>query len=124
MFGQAQQRWMPQTFLPPFDAFQGSTLPYWLLLSAQLVILVVMATFAWRAQTGSLMPSRRAGQVLAWLGGIYMAVSLGRIAVGLTIASAPAWFTAWISAIFHLLLAAYVLTLARYHLRLSRAEAQ
>ena len=42
VLGQALQRWAPQPFLPPFDGFQGSNLPYGLLLSVQLVILVVM----------------------------------------------------------------------------------
>ena len=60
VLGQALQRWAPQPLLPPFDAFQGSNLPYWLLLSVQLVILVVMTIVCRRVQTGSLAPSARA----------------------------------------------------------------
>jgi hypothetical protein len=115
MLGQALQHWAPQPYLPPFNAFQGSNLPYWLLLSAQLVILVLMARFAWRVQAGSLVPGRCAASVLAWVGWIYMAGSLGRIAVGLVVPAAPAWFTTCISAVFHVVLAGYVLTLAYYH---------
>jgi hypothetical protein len=117
VFGQALQRWAPQPFLPPFDAFQGSNLPYWLLLSVQLVILVVMIVVARRVQTGSLAPSARAGTVLALVGWIYMTLSVGRIAVGLSAPAAPAWFLTWIPAVFHVVLAAYVLTLAHYHRR-------
>jgi len=117
VFGQALQRWAPQPFLPPFDAFQGSNLPYWLLLSVQLVILVVMIVVARRVQTGSLAPSARAGTVLALVGWIYMTLSVGRIAVGLSAPAAPAWFSTWIPAVFHVVLAAYVLTLAYYHRR-------
>ena len=120
VLGQALQRWLPQTFLPDFHDFQGSNLPYWLLLSAQLAILALMAVFARRVQIRKLHPNRRTGQVLACAGGVYMAGSLVRIIIGLTLPVAPAWFEAWISAIFHLVLAGFVITLATYHLRLSQ----
>jgi hypothetical protein len=117
VFGQALQRWAPQPLLPPFDAFQGSNLPYWLLLSVQLAILVAMMVVCRRVQTGSLAPSARAGTVLMWAGWLYMTVSVGRIVVGLSAPAAPAWFSTWIPAVFHVVLAAYVLTLAYYHRR-------
>ena len=120
--GQALQRWMPVTWLPPFGAFQGSNLPYWLLLTSQLLILALMVRFSWRVHAGSLVPNRRAGTVLAWAGGLYLMISIGRIAVGLLVVEAPAWFKAWISAVFHVVLAIYVLTLAAYHLQQVRAE--
>jgi len=44
-------------------------------------------------------------------------VSVGRIVVGLSVPAAPAWFSTWIPAVFHVVLAAYVLTLAHYHRR-------
>jgi hypothetical protein len=85
-------------------------------LLSQRAILWLMTYFTWRVQRRSLVPSRRAGLTLAWLGGMYMAVALGRFAIGWLIAKAPAWFTAWIPAAFHVVLAAYVLTFAAYHL--------
>jgi hypothetical protein len=115
VFGQAFQRWMPQSILPSFDHFQGSNLPYWLLLSAQLAIVAAMVHYSWRTQTGKLVPRRRAGRVLAWAGSIYMIGSLARLAIGLTLPVPPTWFMAWIPAIFHLVLAGFVLTLAAYH---------
>ena len=117
VFGQALQHWAPQPFLPPVDAFQGSNLPYWLLLSVQLVILAVMTVVCRRVQTGSLAPSARTGTVLTWAGWIYMTVSVGRIVVGLSAPAAPSWFSTWIPAVFHVVLAAYVLTLAYYYRR-------
>jgi hypothetical protein len=127
VLGQAVQHWAPQRLLPAFDEFQGSSLPYWFLLSAQILILAAMALFSWRVQAGTLAPGPRAARVLAWGGGIYMAGSLARIAVGLAVPAAPDWFRTWIPAIFHVVLAAFVLTLAVYHrrgLRLMRGEAQ
>lgn len=113
--GQALQLWLPQPFLPPFHAFQGSNLPYWLLLTAQLAILAVMARLAWRMQMGTLLPRRRLARALAWTGGIYMTGSLARLMIGVAVPAAPSWFTAWISGFFHLVLAAFVLALAAYH---------
>jgi hypothetical protein len=102
--GQAIQRWAPQAWLPPFDAFQGSELPYGVLLGSQLVILAAMARFAVRVP--------RPRRVFLWTGGIYMAGALARIAIGILVPAAPAWFSAWIPAFFHVVLAAYLLTLA------------
>lgn len=117
--GQAVQGWIPLSFLPPFDAFQGSNLPYWLLLLAQLAILAVMACVSWRVHRGRLAPSRRWGLALAWAGALYMAVALGRISVGLLLPEAPAWFRTWIPAFFHVVLAGFVLAVCVYHLRKS-----
>lgn len=120
VLGQAIQRWLPVPYLPPFGSFQGSNLPYWALLSAQLAILAVMLHYAWRTHVGILVPGRRIGIALAWFGWVYMTGSVGRIAVGLFVPAAPGWFTAWISGVFHLVLAGYVLTLAYWHLHGSR----
>ena len=117
VLGQALQRWLPQPFLPPVEAFQGSALPYGVLLSAQLAILTAMLYFSLRMQIGALLPSRRLGVGLAWVGAVYMAFSVGRIAVGLAVPNADAWFRTWIPALFHLVLAGFVLTVSLYHLR-------
>ena len=122
VLGQAVQRGMPQPFLPPFEAFQGSATPYGLLLSAQLVILGLMLRVAWRIQTGRLPRSRRAGRWLAWAGAVYMTVAVARIAIGLTVPGAAAWFRTWIPAFFHLVLAGFVVAVSLYHLQ-DRASA-
>ena len=121
VLGQVLQRWMPQPFLPPAEAFQGSNLPYAVLLSSQLAILTAMFYLTFRMQTGAMVPSRRIGLGLAWAGGIYMALSIGRIAVGLALPEADPWFSAWVPAFFHLVLAGFVLTVSLYHLRTGRA---
>jgi hypothetical protein len=113
--GQAVQRWVPLSFLPPSDAFQGSGLPYALLLPIQLVITALMLSVTSRVYGGALRKSARAAHRLGWVGCIYMGGSLARVAIGLVFDQAPAWFTAWIPAAFHVVLAAFVLTLAAYH---------
>jgi hypothetical protein len=66
-------------------------------------------------QTGILIPSHRTGLALAWFGWIYMTGSLIRIAIGLAMPDAPAWFSTWIPAFFHVVLAGFVLILSSYH---------
>jgi hypothetical protein len=76
------------------------------LLSVQLAILGVMVFCNLRRPRG--------GRVLLWLGSFYMAGSLARIAIGLALPGAHPWFSAWVPAVFHVVLAAYVLVLARF----------
>lgn len=108
------------SFLPPFEEFQGSDLPYGILLFSQLIILAAMAHYTWRLRAGTLQPSQGAGMVLAWFGGVYMTVAVSRIAIGLLVPGASHWFTAWIPALLHVVLAAFVVTLAHYHVVESR----
>jgi hypothetical protein len=112
---QAVQFWKPQSFLPAFDEFQGSTLGYSTLLLIQLVVLALMLRTCRRIAGRISAPRPGFGRGLAWFGGLYMAGSVARIAVGLAVPSAPAWFSTWIPAFFHLVLAAFILTAAHYH---------
>ncbi len=119
VLGQAVQYWAPQPALPPFEAFQGSGLPYPLLLTAQLVILAWMGRLAWRISGRQMRPRQHTGRILAWLGWLYFAGMLARLAIGRAFDTGSPWFEAWIPAIFHLVLAAFVLTMAAYHQRVS-----
>ena len=115
--GQAVQFVAPQAYLPRFDSFQGSRLAYPVLLLSQVVILAIMLRICLRTASRTSVPNPRLGRVLAWLGGLYMLGSAARIAIGLAMPSAPAWFSTWIPAVFHVVLAGFVLTVASYHLR-------
>jgi hypothetical protein len=118
VLGQAVQLWSPVAWLPSFESFQGSGLPYWVLLSAQALILTFVVLHSSLALRGMVEPRRERGRVLLWLGGTYLAASLGRIAIG-ALPGVPQWFRAWIPGAFHAVLAGYVVTLGAYHLRLS-----
>jgi hypothetical protein len=119
VIGQAVQRWMPQSWLPAADAFQGSGLPHELLLLSQIAILVLMLDATWRLQHFRRAMAPRTRRWIAGFGRFYLAGSLGRIAIGLSCSAAPAWFSTWIPAAFHVVLATFVLTLAHSHRRLS-----
>jgi hypothetical protein len=109
---QALQNWWPQTWLPGLDRFQGSNLPYFALLGAQILIIILMVYVCLRVQQRTFSATHRTTKVLTWFGGIYLLGSVLRIGVGLLVPTAPAWFSTWIPATFHLVLAGYVLTLA------------
>jgi hypothetical protein len=115
VIAQVLQRGSPVSWLPPFEAFQGSDLPYAVLLTSQLVLLALMVGVTLRVAVRPQRAHALVARVLAWVGGLYMGGSLARIVLGLTLNDAPPWFTAWISAVFHLVLAAFVLTLAAYY---------
>jgi uncharacterized membrane protein YozB (DUF420 family) len=116
---QLVQRIWPSPHLPAFDAWQSGLLPYWLLVAAQLAILAVLAHQIARIWRGSAARHRRAGAILLVLGALYMAGSLFRLAAGATFLSGDRFFSAWLPAMFHVVLASIVLILADYHFRVA-----
>lgn len=106
----------PVTALPEFAAWQGSALPYPLLLSSQLLILLVMVYLTRRCAAGQLERRPRTGQLLGLIGGVYFSGMLLRLLLGLTLYTDHAWFAKPLPAFFHLVLAGYILTLGLYHL--------
>ena len=117
---QAMQRWLPLPFLPPSGAFQGSALPYAILLPAQIAILAAMLAIAWRVHIGMFLPRPHVSRRLTVAGGVYVATMLTRLTVGLTVPDAPSWFRSEISTVFHFVLAIVVLVLAAFHRQLPR----
>ena len=112
--GQLLQWLAPTELLPPFSAWQGSNLPYPLLLSIQVLIAAVMAwlTHAMRQERPWI--TRWNAKVVLWCGALYFAFMAFRLTAGLTVLSHVHWFASPISGTFHLVLAGYVLTLGAY----------
>ncbi|MFN0315573.1 MAG: sterol desaturase family protein [Burkholderiales bacterium] len=109
---QAIQRWFPLAVLPPFEKFQGSNLPYTMLLGAQIVILALMASAAWRVGKGRLAHRPMFAKFLHGFAAIYFTGSVLRILAGALYPDALPWFKTWIPAFFHLVLASFVWTMA------------
>jgi hypothetical protein len=107
----------PVGFLPPFDAWQGSGLDYPVLLTSELVILAGMMMWGTVAVSRGMLPRRRAGLWLVGLGGVYFSSMCARLVLGLTILADVSWFAKPLPALFHLVLASYLLCLGRYHFR-------
>lgn len=103
-------------FLPPFEAWHSALLPYPVLVACQLVLIVVLASAWLRARSGRWVPSRVVGKRCLLLGSLYFSLMALRLVLGLTILGDVRWFTSHLPTLFHLVLASFVLTLARYHL--------
>jgi len=106
----------PIPVLPLFEAWQGSRLSYPVLLTSQLVILAVMV---WGTNSVSrrVRGARRTGVWLVTLGSAYFGSMGARLVLGLTILAHVTWFAKPLPALFHMVLASYVLTLGHYYLR-------
>jgi len=115
VLAQLIQKFAPVTFLPEFNAWHSETISYSALLSSQIVIIVLMSYVLIKFIQGKLLPSRKLGKLLLVLGAIYFISMLFRLIAGLTIFIDKPWFTAYIPTIFHLDLALFLLTLAKFH---------
>ena len=112
--GQALQKWAPVSFLPPFDDFQGSGLPYPALLGAQVMILAIAAAVIARMYSGKNLISPGLVVPVAVAGGLYFAVMAVRLVLGLSVLSHSGWFSTWIPTVFHLVLAGKLLLISAY----------
>ena len=117
VLGQAVQKWAPLSFLPPFDDFQGSGLPYPALLTAQIAILVTTVVVAVRMRRGKSLLTPRLVVPVTVAGVIYLAVMAVRLVLGLSVLSHSGWFSTWIPTVFHLVLASEVLLIGAYQRR-------
>ena len=114
---QAVQNWAPVSFLPPFDDFQGSGLPYSVLLSAQIAIVVLLLVVVARMRRGKRLISWRLIVPVAVAGGVYFTVMAVRLVLGLSVLSHSGWFSTWIPTVFHLVLASLMMLIASYQHR-------
>ena len=112
VLAQLVQRERPVPWLPAFDAFQGSNLTYPVLLAAQMLILAAMIGIIARLAREPWQVPPLVQRLLAVFGWIYFGVMAARLAIGVLAPHSGAWFTAWIPAVFHLVLAAFVLAWA------------
>lgn len=105
----------PVSFLPSYEAWHSSTLPYPILVFLQLAIIAFYGRIIWRLHTNTLQLSKKSGLVYLGLGGIYFAVMVFRLAVGYSFAASHPWLGAHLPAIFHLVLASFLLIVGFFH---------
>jgi hypothetical protein len=105
----------PIRMLPPFDAWQGSRLNYPVLLTSQILILAIMVAGTNRVSHRA-HAARRLGAWLIALGSVYFGTMSLRLLLGLTVLGNVSWFAKPLPAVFHVVLASYLLTLGHYHL--------
>ena len=103
--------------LPAFEQWQGASLPYGVLFASQIPILLLFAVIAWRFSTGRMKPCPLVGVAMLSLGGLYFAVMFLRLVLGLTVLSHSHWFASYLPALFHLVLASFLLLVGDFHWR-------
>jgi hypothetical protein len=118
---QALQKWSPVDIFPAFDRWYSGALAYGWLLSAQLIILILMARVVVGFLKGMQTPNRRYGQWFIGIGMVYFGVMLVRLILGLTIAIDHPWLGMTIPAVFHLVLALFLLVMGHFHVQNSSA---
>jgi hypothetical protein len=101
--------------LPPFESWHSAALPYRVLLASQVAILACLSWTAWRFTLGEPTPRRTLGAVALTVGGLYFAVMLVRLILGLTTLRGHRWFASPIPTVFHLVLAIFVLLYGHFH---------
>lgn len=117
VLAQLVQIWHPLSFLPSFEAWHSGALPYWLLVCAQGFIVILCLHVSWRMFQGTVTLSAKKGKVLLLLGSIYFGIMLGRLIIGITVASEHFWFGAILPTVFHLVLATFLLVYGYFHFR-------
>ena len=108
--------------LPPFEAWQGSGLPYPVLLGSQAVILALVVLALRQVKRGTITPSPWQYLGCFALGGLYLAVMAFRLVAGLTFLAENEWFASGIPALFHIILASLILIFGHYLLTLGHGK--
>ncbi len=104
-------------WLPAFERWQSGLLPYPVLLLSQVAIIAGSLSFLAKVGKGTLTRRRKLGQVLACLGGLYLAFDILRLVLGATLLGGHSFFDNPIPASFHVVLALMVLIWAGFHLK-------
>lgn len=115
VMAQGWQAYHPVSWLPGFAAWHSAILPYPLLLALQLLILAAMLVAGRQLAQGQIHPQPQLGDRLQLFGTLYLGLMLLRLTLGVTVLSEQRWFGNNLSAVFHLVLAAYILVWAHFH---------
>jgi hypothetical protein len=109
-------------FLPPMEEWYSGLIPYPILLPVQILIIVLLASVSvdfTRGRGFFVVPRRRTGRFLEWLGCLYFAGMAVRYVVSMALHPERRWFGGTIPIFFHFVLATFVLVVGRYHTRTS-----
>ena len=103
-------------WLPSFAAWAAGGLPYPLLVGMQVFIIAIALNVIRKIAQNDLRPRRNWAFFLTGAGGVYFVAMAFRLLAGATFPADNTWFAASLPAIFHLILAGFVLALGHFHL--------
>lgn len=112
-------------YLPPMEHWMSGLMPYWLLLPCQIALLALMETIcvhAWRGHGRFTRTSAATVRRLKIGGIIYLVAVIARYAITMALYPQMRWLGGCIPIAFHVVLATFVLTLARYYRNLLAAR--
>lgn len=104
----------PVGWPPPLEAWQGTGLPYGILLLAQVEFLIAIAAALWAVHADGIQPARWARRFCFIVGGIYFAAMAVRLVLGLTLLTDVRWFAATLPTLAHLVLASFLFVFGLY----------
>ena len=107
-------------FLPAFESWHSGVLPYWLLLFAQGIIILVLARVALAFHRGTVTPNRFWGKTWSVLGCMYLGVMLFRFILGITLFSDDRWYSNYMATFFHIVLVSFILLIGHFNYKASR----
>jgi hypothetical protein len=99
----------PTEALPPFEAWQSGTIPYWALLISQVVIIAVSLWVIAGLLRGTMKVNVTAGRIITWIGVAYFIFAVGRFVAGFTVAKDVPFLDDHLPGFFHIVLASMVL---------------
>lgn len=121
VLAQLLQKFSPVSFLPPFEEWHSSTLPYSVLVGFQIVFIGLCLLAIRDVCRLDSIPDPRKGKHFLIVGSLYFFVMMVRLIGGYTFAASLHWFNVRIPTIFHLVLASFILLYGHFHLTAKRA---
>ena len=111
------------TFLPAFDAWHSGALPYTYLVIFQLIIIFIYGFICIQFSSGKVNPSKTTGIMFLSIGSVYLCAMIVRLLIGLFFSSST-WFHAYLSIVFHYILALFLILVGVFHLKFYDAHEQ
>lgn len=124
VIGQALVAFLRVSFLPPMEEWYSGLIPYPILLPIQILILLFQIKVCTDFSRGSgffVFPRKRMGYFLRWFSYLYFASMALRYVVTMALFPEQRWFGGTIPIFFHFVLAGFLFTLGRYHVRWNAA---
>lgn len=119
---QLLQHFFSVTFLPAFEDWHSGALPYWVLVTFQILIIIFCLKITYQFITGTVQPSHKTGKFCLLFGVIYFFIMLFRLVAGLTFAPDHTWLGARLPTLFHLVLASFVLVMGHFNFKFGKSE--
>jgi len=116
VIGQFEAMLLAPAWLPPMDAWYSGLMPYFLLLPAQVVLLMIMAAVAWnrRVRAGRFAAANpRTAGALRLAAYLYLGAMAARLGLNVLAHGAEFWREGAIPVAFHWVLALFLLVSAR-----------